>query len=520
MAQKTIPYKIPQIVEAKDPSGSFWQLRVRMHSELAEKFPDEAWGTSITAIGLPSHQTDQYTGYVLVDIEPIKGQNELFWIFEKLDGPEWTTIVQGVPDLVPSKFKRFVKTTQTRQDVDPDTQPNALTGTKMQSLVAQEDDTGRAALRDTTQQITENTALQGQQTGTWGINTTVEQLEDEGDAVDSGVGVKSSSHTPLGNGMSIRKTVNYPASTDTIATLSGQEHDSTYGIVVNVDRSLVSAAASKTLAGAERASGKFVELKPIDKWHSIMIASKIDGVPSSYSWTEFANFSAPNVLKSYGVIVDSNVSASGKTGGGDNIGDIISRDLGWRCEASATLTMFAQGVAFSVIESGRRGNAKVRVTRSFHLGPPNSSGDTIHKFAPGSGYIWIKGKTLARSAMSYKSGVGFVNTASGGSSTHKEDSKLSLHRFGPAEFADGLAFEKRGDPASVKGDIATAAGSTPSRGLYPAVVLNDKIGLEYEVEKSSSSAVLQQGTNITWAIKVYPWRLGMWIKDTYILTVP
>lgn len=527
MALPEPPYKIPHIVEAKDPGSNFWQLRVRMHSELASKFPDDPWGTSIADIGLPKQQTDQFPNYILVDIEPVKGTNELYWVFENLDGPQWTTITRGVTDLVPAKFKRFIKETETRQDVFPETQPDAPAGTLVQSIVAQQDDTGKAKKVNTDVELILGPPLVGELTDTWGINTTEEALENEGDPVDFGFGVKGSVQSPLGNGLSIKRTENYPADGDgdgIIYTLEGQEHDSTYGLVIDIDKSLVDASRAKTIAAAERnvGNGRYVELKPLDKWHTIMISARIDSLPEPYSWCEFSNFRAPNVIEEAGIVWDSQISTEYNSGGVDSIATIISENLGWSVDASCSISGFVGGVAYSKVRGGAQGNAMVHVTRSFSFGPPvgGCSESDIHSFSPGNGFIWIQGQTYAASKRAWKKGVGFANTGFGGGSSLREDGKLSIHSFGPAEYFPSLSLTSKGDPASVSAVVSATAGSTPSAGISPGVSLQASLSGSYSLELSTSSEPLQSGDEIIWAVKVYPWRLGIFIKDVYVLTVP
>lgn len=525
MANPNPPYKIPQIVEAKDPSGKFWQLKVRMHSELASKFPDDPWETSIADIGLPAQQSDQYPGYILVDIEAVKGTNELYWIFEKLDGPQWTTITRGVTDLVPKKFKRFIKETQTRQDVFLATQPDAPSGTLVQSIVAQGDDTGKAAKINTDVELILGPPLEGELTDTWGMNTTEEALENEGDPADFGFGVKSSIQSPLGNGLSVRRTENYPDDSDgdgIIYTLEGQEHDSTYGIVIDMDKSLVDASRAKTIATAQRALGKYVELKPLDKWHTIMIAAKVNGLPDPYTWCEYSNFRAPNIIEEAGIVWDSNISTEYNSGGVDDIAIIVGGNLGWSVDASCSISGFVGGVAYSKVRGGAQGNAHVEVTRSFHQGPPVGGCDEsdAHTFNPGNGFIWIQAQTYSASKKSWKRGVGFANTGFGGGSSVRADGKLSIHQFGPAEYFPDLALQSKGDPSTVTGVVSAFAGSTPSGGISPGVSLSTTLQGTYNLELSESSEPLQSGQQIIWAVKIYPWRFGIFIKDVYVLTVP
>lgn len=201
--------KVPIIEEVLKPSDGQYIVQVRMPIGLAANFPDEPWGTLISEIGLPEKEWSKYEGYELVDINRADRDTEdLYWVFQKLDGPEWKTTVQGSADLVPNKFKRFVKTTQTRQVVDPETLPSEIAGETRQSVVEQEDNTGRALKTDTTEEIIlDEEGLVGRRKNPdCTITTTTETLVDDGTEPDAGEFVYSSSVAPLGNGKSIKTT--------------------------------------------------------------------------------------------------------------------------------------------------------------------------------------------------------------------------------------------------------------------------------------------------------------------------
>jgi hypothetical protein len=209
MALPEPPPNVPRIVEVQNPGTGHYVVFVRMPAQRVAMFPDKPWGTSIDAIGLAKQDSDRFAGYTLVDIEPLKGVPDLYWIFQKLDGPTWTTKSKGQDSLVPAKFRRQVVTTQTKQEVFPDTEPSELVGNLESSVVQQEVDTGKAVKIDTEEVIDENEepligqiAYEQRQ-----VADTSEQLVPEGTEATTGLYIISDRVSPLGNGKSIKETV-------------------------------------------------------------------------------------------------------------------------------------------------------------------------------------------------------------------------------------------------------------------------------------------------------------------------
>jgi len=133
---------------------------------------------------------------------------------------------------------------------------------------------------------------------------------------------------------------------------------------------------------------------------------------------------------------------------------------------------------------------------------------------------WIKGQQLQHTKRAWKKGKGLANTGFGGGSRISHDDKLSVHRFGPAEFSSGMTLVERGDSNEITGTVSAFAGTTPSAGISPGVSIDVNLSASYSLELSSSSTPLNSGEQIIWAVKIYPWRLGVWIRDVYQLTVP
>jgi hypothetical protein len=207
------PFSTPRIVEVMDPSVNQHVVMVLMTTNLATKYPDKPWGTSIAEIGLAKRESDLFPGYVLVDFEPMKGSSDLFWIFQNLEtSPEWTTRTNSRDNLIPGKFRGQVSQLKVKQDVVPDAVPDAMTGDLVSSIVEQQDNTGKAVKITVTEVIAEADPLVGQQAYVERqIADTSERLVPDGTTADSGLQIVRSTVSPLGNGKSIKDTVTVPA---------------------------------------------------------------------------------------------------------------------------------------------------------------------------------------------------------------------------------------------------------------------------------------------------------------------
>lgn len=210
------PPNVPRIVDVQDPGTGHYVVMVRMPTQLAAKFPDKAWGTSIDAIGLSKQDSDKFPGYTLVDMEPLNGSPDLYWIFQKLDGPVWETTSKETPDLTPEKYKRLLVTTKTKQEVAPGTAPDAVgtildedTGEKITSSIVQdEENTGKSVKVTTTETLDTNAdPIVGQQFDPGGaIIDITENVVPEGTQAEVGPNIAQSTVDAFGNGNAAKVT--------------------------------------------------------------------------------------------------------------------------------------------------------------------------------------------------------------------------------------------------------------------------------------------------------------------------
>ena len=208
MAVPDPPFSTPRIMKVLEPSAGQYEVIVRMDPLMASKFPDKPFGTAITEIGLAAKDTAKYAGYTLVSIEPAdKGAKDHYWIFQKLDGPAWTTTSNSKDNLTPQKYRSQTVVVKTEQEVDPATAPTTLAGNLVSSVVTQTPNTGKAVLTDITETITENVIpLAGEEYGDIVTKSVSEVLVVDGTPADTGFNVISSVVEPIGNGKSVKQT--------------------------------------------------------------------------------------------------------------------------------------------------------------------------------------------------------------------------------------------------------------------------------------------------------------------------
>jgi len=213
MASLEQPPTITRVVEVKDPGGNFVVVYVRIPLHLASKYPDKPWGTPIEDVGLAAKDIVRFAGYTLVDLELVSGRrtgdtSDLFWVFQKLPGPVWTTTTHSREGLIPPMFREAVSQLKTKQEVVPDTEPSELAGDLVFSVVEQQEDTGKAIKVEVVETLTEVAALGGRVAYVErDIGLTSDELVVDGTQADSGLLVVSSRVSPLGNGKSVKETV-------------------------------------------------------------------------------------------------------------------------------------------------------------------------------------------------------------------------------------------------------------------------------------------------------------------------
>jgi hypothetical protein len=496
-----------------------------MPSEQASKFPNKPWGTAITAIGLAKQDSKRYEGYTLVDIEPLQGSADLYWVFEKLDGAVWETKAKSRRAVIPEKFRGSTDTTETTQDVDPNTQPSAIEGDMLTSIVTRTPNTGKAVKRDVAESIND-VVLEGQNTGQWGIEDKTEKIVVSGAEITPyGFLTKESIVAPLGNGKSIESVSTYPAvkSPNVVYTLEDEETDALTSTAIYIKKSLVNAAAASDLAAIERSSGWFPKIQARDKWHSILLSQKLDDsiLNVKHKWVETGSIQLPNILEEVGVIWNSKENGNRGSAGAGDIAAIISKKLNWTVRAEASATASVNGKAYTKIVGGYRGPAKISVVRSFVYGPPLESDISVapYDFGEVYGTLSIGGSQMTQAGQSHKTGKGKIHISHGSGSRSHTDGTMSVHQFGPVVHKN-VKLGLSSSSATANASYVSFGGSTPSRGIFPAAYAHAVAAGGATLELPTSGVPLESGATYLLKVVTKPYRLGYWTIEEYTATVP
>lgn len=182
-----------------------------------------------------------------------------------------------------------------------------------------------------------------------------------GQTVDEGLYIVDSKVTPLGNAMDMKFT-RFSAGTSWIE-LNGVEVDPRTGIVINIKKKVVPVG---TTGGVDLGGDGYIDIKPLDKWRSIRIASKLDpsSLPGTVQWETTVEHSFPNTLVAVTWLWDA---------------------------ASDGDCCFAFDTALETeIDQGYAGPCRARITESFTNGPPPDT-VAITQFFPKAhevGFVW------------------------------------------------------------------------------------------------------------------------------------
>lgn len=315
MALPNPPNNVPQIIDVQNPSSNHHVVSVKMPTNLASKWPSKPWGTPIEDIGLSTKDAALYPDYVLVEVEPIKNTPDLLWIFQKLNGPEWSTKSIGQESLIPAKFRKSVTTTITTQDVESDTQPSALTGDLILSSVKQVENSGVAKLQNINEVIDLNADPLVSPSTEDQLYVTTEKIVTEQTPSEEGFGIVQSTVQALGNGKAVmitKRAVNtYSGESDGFdigfSTLEGNGFDSRYGVPINIELTKVSTDDVITDPNPEIVGDQVTVITrtPESVWHAKQ-EKKTYTLPEDQIWyglRRATNF--PKVLQEI-ITVDSN----------------------------------------------------------------------------------------------------------------------------------------------------------------------------------------------------------------------
>jgi hypothetical protein len=431
----------------------------------------------------------------------------------------------GTPDLIPPMFRRGVKTVVTtdRLSLEKDVlsnipDPAALSGNTVEIEHDKVDDQNYD--RIVTDQIIESVVgpFLGEQTGTWGVEGTSKRMLDDENPTPTpyGYGTKEAETVPLGNGKTIENVVTYP---DSPATLYGLEIDENTKIEVEIQKSLEDATTAIATAHTRITEGWCAEVQPLDKWHSILICSRIpdsfDGLEQT--WTETQNINLPSELTELGVIWDDDGDSNESYAELDNISIIELDRLPWQVSAEAAAVASIVGRPYAKIKDGFTGAAEVTVVRTFSKEAPIDIIEA-HMFRPVRATLTLKDMTINHQANSQKHGTGEVNTGASKNFRGRRDTNVSIIQMGPFEH-NNIILTQIG--TKTRTEIANAwSGSIPGGGIYPSVQALAIASGEIVCELPASSIPLTSGQTFIRNVSTSPWRLGYWVREVYTAKIP
>lgn len=503
MALPEPPPNVPRIVEVQNPASGHHVVMVRMPTNLANKFPDKPWGTSIADIGLSKKDSDQYPGYTLVDVEPMKGSPDLYWIFQKLDGPVWTTKSKGQDSLVPAKYRRLITTTRAKQEVSPATEPSDIAAPLIQSVVEQQDNTGKALKVDTSETINvDSDPLVGGRTSEWGVLTSSERVVNEGSAVPHAEGVAQASVNPFGNGKAEESKLLYPADVDgVIGSLEDLDTDPQTGAITNITKMLVTnskLASVMTGFGA----GYFLETKQQDQHHTVLIASRMTTRPPLETYWTSENIRLPDQLEEILVLFNKQIGGGNGTSF-DESGNGFSGSASVNASAS-----ISPSISFK-LSAGFSGRTKAKVTRSYQDGPPNASAEPFN-IVPVSGSVTLIGSSRSVSGSVTKT---ISDTRSGTSISNRESigSDTRVIQIGP--------FLNDSVPINGSDAAQTPTYTGQNQGTFAFASARAEGQVIISLGTSTPDRI-SSGQMVARYQRAERWRLGVWVVETVEVYAP
>jgi hypothetical protein len=315
--------------------------------------------------------------------------------------------------------------------------------------------------------------------------------------------------------------------------LEDQDIDDTTGIIIDIDKRLVDASQAKVIAAALRLpqeedvpeSAWFTEIKALDKWHSILIASRVDPstIPELETWNETAGFSLPNKLIEAGIIWDSKLDTDAGASGVTDAASVEANDLSWSVSAEAVVSGSLTGRPYTLVENGRSGSGQVTVERTYSYGPPLDN-IVAHEFKPCYGTISLRGAQGYHKASGQQSGKGSIRVGDALNYRRQYDTDLAITQFGPVEAPTTPSLQFKGDHAVASPIISTTqtatTGTLPGTGYYPVAIASLSLEAVATLEWPGSSVPLGSGDSYILKVDVRPWRFGWWVKEVYTLTIP
>lgn len=262
-SRPTPPPKNPSITKVLEPSAGQYVVTVRMPTALLKDYPNKPWGTTLATIGISPKELEKFVGYELVEIQPVAGSEDLYWIFQKLSGPIWTDTSIGSGSVIPQKFRRQVTTVKTEQEVTSSTLPTALSGNLIFSSIKSQPNSGKAMRIEVSETIADPLSPLISPSTEDQLYVVVETIVDEGADPDEGFGIVSSRVEAIGDNKAVKTTkiavTSYDEADQTyvvgFSAKVGNVFDPRYGLPISIEKTMVDitvpiAGANPSLSGS------------------------------------------------------------------------------------------------------------------------------------------------------------------------------------------------------------------------------------------------------------------------------
>ena len=138
------------------------------------------------------------------------------------------------------------------------------------------------------------------------VATRKESLVEDGETTESGYGILDSSVSVLGNGQSVKVTIEAPKDANgnvLFPTIYGAQIDSRYGVPLAFSSSIIpsNSESGGLYYGADGSFGS-VDIQPKDQWHSTRSTTYLQSLPAPQVWFGLRRENLPEVLLSIDVI--------------------------------------------------------------------------------------------------------------------------------------------------------------------------------------------------------------------------
>lgn len=356
-------------------------------------------------------------------------------------------------------------------------------------------------------QGTPSGTLSGQKQSVWGLETVKETYSSTG-TISPAHRTMRSEVTPLGGG----KFYNVTATVSPV-TLTERKYDASLKVTLTTTKELV-----PTNTQPETTSLGESEVISLDAWNSVLISTRLSGVPQMEVYNTLFDVSYPDELLAIGILWELARGGAAGSGGARNIQRTVRDRIPWEASVDAQAYAEISGGLYTEVKQGFRGRARCEVRRTYHNGPPILL-PSIRTFRPVNGTVTISGASLNYSARGSVSGRGDVQTVQ--SNSFREGSKVFTNsiQFGPVVHR-GVRLANERPPDSGEVTYNASAGSLPGGGSYPVTTARARSRAKATLNLPQSDQPPSSSTRHVVAVNVEKWRFGLYIVETFTAEHP